>query len=268
MNTANQSDELIIYEQALNERMRLLLRLEYRLKKFSHKLQQNTHNDITDALFVLLDIFDLCERYDVRAICLKELEKYKIFFEKYHNDSKSSDEKLVNLQKYVKVLYDNLQQISGKFSNYLLKNEFLRNLKNKANMFFIGGHDLIIPELKFWQIQELSAKISCLQNWFGDLVLVEKTVTLILDLLRKNSNAEELLAPQGVYQKNMNIQQNNLQIISVGVMSKAGVYPEISGNKHCITIRFITSSFKENIFQQSFKQNINFILTYATNINT
>ena len=68
-------DNRVTYEQPLNERMRVLLRLEHLFHQSHHHLQGGSRSDSRCAIMSLLELVSIFERTEIKADIIKELER-------------------------------------------------------------------------------------------------------------------------------------------------------------------------------------------------
>ena len=76
------SAEWLIYEQPLNERVRIFLRLEFLLEQAAHHAALSSIWDSRAAVGSVLEIVSLLTRGDVRTEVLKELERCGILLQR------------------------------------------------------------------------------------------------------------------------------------------------------------------------------------------
>ena len=75
-------------------------------------------------------------------------------------------------------------------------------------------------------------------SWYGLFGPIESTVHLLLNVVRQSAYEEKAHAPAGYFQKALET-QTPCQLIRV-TMHGTPAFPEISGGKHRISIRFLT----------------------------
>ena len=76
--------QLSTYEQPLNERIRLFMRLEsmfFQMKNFHRADEYYSIQLFLDALF---DVLDFLHRYEIRSEIIKELQGYKTGIDREH----------------------------------------------------------------------------------------------------------------------------------------------------------------------------------------
>ncbi|RMD71446.1 MAG: cell division protein ZapD, partial [Gammaproteobacteria bacterium] len=72
----------VTYEQPLNERMRLFLRVDFLFQQASYHLERDAAWDNRAALSSLLHLLDLLQRIDFRTDLSKELERIALTLER------------------------------------------------------------------------------------------------------------------------------------------------------------------------------------------
>jgi cell division protein ZapD len=244
----------ITYEHPLNEKMRIFLRLEYLFGVLNRDLQLN-HRDHSDhsieALLTLLQLVEVCERFDLKSDTFKHLDRLFNRFSSLRESVGIDQDRLDLILNDIEDQMVALQSLRGKFAAPLIANDWLTAIRQK--MLVPGAlcpGDT--PFLHHWLQHSLEARLALLQGWRDHFVPLSQALNTILTLTRKSANAQICTASHGGFQKQLNPQRVS-QLVRVRVENHLPVYPEVSGNKHRITIRFMQGHLDEKafLFQQA-----------------
>ncbi len=226
-----------IYEFPLNERVRIFMRLENSFAQIAHFSSGNNIWDSQASLLVLLDVLSLMERYDVKNELCKELER-NISILTNLLDVPSIEQ--YTLQKTLSELNQRLQalqNINGRLSRTLRDDDLLSTIRQRTSV-ISGINSFEIPGYYFWLNQNNTARQHQLDRWLQDSIPIADAVSLLLDLLRSSADFALHTAESGFFQTNLNAQQN-CQMLRIALPNTAKVFPEASGNKHRISVRFM-----------------------------
>jgi cell division protein ZapD len=229
---------IILFEQPLNERMRNLLRLEHLFDLVSHRSKENIGNwDCRSILESLLEVSDLLNRSDFKTELIKELTRHSSMLSSLENNPAVDQHRLNIIKNDIRelsiVLKDNAYQPGSELRN----NELVTSFKQRISI--PGGTcNFDLPRLHYWLNQASVKQKQDLDNWSNDLEPIKRSTDLALDMIRNSTNPTKEKAESGFYQKSM---ESNLscQLIRVLLPSASRYYPEISGGKHRFTIRFM-----------------------------
>jgi cell division protein ZapD len=235
IHTARQS---VTYEQPLSERMRTFLRLEFLYQ------QANYHAEISDAwstraaVASLLEILAILSRGDLRSDVMKELERHSQLLEAYRTrpgvDSGRLQAVLGNLQK----LRAQLAEGRAHPSHTLKENEFLNAIKHRSAI--PGGTcEFDLPDYGHWLHQEYATRAEDLESWLATLRPLCDGVSELLWLTRAGAERQDEVARGGLFQHGLP-RGSHKELLRVTLPGECGMFPEISGNQHRFTIRFLS----------------------------
>ena len=72
----------IIYEQPLNERIRLFMRFEQLMHRFKARVGGDSVNDTHSAILTLIELYTMTARIDLKADVIREIERIVVNLEK------------------------------------------------------------------------------------------------------------------------------------------------------------------------------------------
>lgn len=232
--------QYLSYEHPLNERLRTFLRAEYLFQLTKHRYNHLESTwDTKDCVSNIIETYNLIERTEFRSELLKELERHTNILQRLSNtpsiDHRALEKVVRDLEKSVEVVR-NTSAKPGFFPN----SDLLNSIRQRIAI--PGGHlSFDLPLFHYWLHLPVKTRQNHIHQWMDMLDPLEKALSLVLDLTRQSSLATKEIAINGIFQKAIN-PQTNCQLIRLNIRSDQGVYPEISGNKHRINIRFLLAN--------------------------
>lgn len=228
---------LSIYEQPLNERIRLFMRLESMFSQMRLFHQANDYYEIQLFLDALFDVLDFLHRYEIRSELIKELQRYKALLNQedsdYHPTPCSSETLDSEIERNLASIHDiNLNLISALRENELFNSLRQRNFHKSGNCLFE------VPAYQFWLGQRRHQDSAFLTDCYTRFVPIERCVELILHLVRSGSEQVQTSCEDAIYVKTLNSNQVN-QLIRIHMPQDVAIFPRVSGDKHRFAIRFM-----------------------------
>jgi len=237
-------DTNLRFEYPLNERTRLLLRLDYLHSDFQQLLQNADAASYRAAMQRASDMVALTSRGDLKSELLKELGRIKSVLLKYQKRQMIDAKKLEGLLQEIEVFVLALIESGKPFLTGVRANEFIISLFNRFNMPG-GSYSFDLPE--FYYYLEMQDECRHLFSWIeSELQRVHRPIRFILALLRDSLHEEKRIS-QGLsfsteFKKN---QVPNL--LCIAVSKSESRYPEIMAGGNRVNIRFVSKSgFSEN----------------------
>jgi len=238
---------MIIYEQPLNEIIRLCLRVEYLFRQVKHHLEVDTEWDSRVALGALLEILSVIDRPDLKSKLGQMLNQYVATFvqlEKVEKvDHKILKVTLDRLHKAINIVHSNQSRIGQE----LRENEFLLSILQK-HFTPAGTCPFNAPAYHLWLQQPANLRLKTLSLWLETLFPLYRIVELILQLTRDSASSEKHIAHGGFYQTNLD-PTIFYQMISIEISEKERLYPEISVGRYRLTVHFFELSTKDRAHQ-------------------
>jgi cell division protein ZapD len=230
----------IIYEQPLNERIRLFLRLEHLFSQAIHFQKGYSVWDSHASVFTLVEILTILDRTDIRSEIIKELDRH------ISTLSGLLDMPSVDIQKLDSTLDKlagqsrKLQATSGKFGAEIRDNELLNSVRQRTTI--LGGTcGFDIPAYHHWLNQASVKKFERLSTWLTELSPLKEGIDLLLSMIRGSSMFETQQTENGYYQKILDT-QSPCQLLRIAIHPECDAYPEVSGSKHRVNIRLLAFS--------------------------
>lgn len=249
-------NDIIFYEQPLNERMRSFLRLEHLFKQAAYTLRGYSIWDSRSTLTSITSILDLLARNDLKTELLKELERQEKTLSALSDLAGVDKEQLNNILKQIETSQQNILDFNGQLGQDIRDHELLNSLRQRSSI--VGGTcDFDIPYLHYWLQQPPEYRIEKLEAWLEKLEIISHPISLVLDIIRESSSAINVTAEKGFYQQNID-SNSPVQLIRVGLTRESEYFPEISAGKQRFSVRFMLHKDAERAIQTS--DDINFQL--------
>jgi cell division protein ZapD len=225
------------YEQPLNERIRLLLRLEFLFEKVIQTASGQSVWDSRTALQGLSEILSLTGRNEVRSELLKELERHAASLGRLRQSPGVDTDVLDTVLQDIAQAVNNLRGQDNLALEAVRRNDFLSALRQRSGI--PGGTcQFDLPALHYWLQQDSTVRAYHLTQWLEPLQPMQEAVNLILGLIRDSALPRQAVAVRGFFQQTLNSTAPN-QLVRVILSSEQGVFPEISGGRHRVSIRFM-----------------------------
>lgn len=250
---------MISYEYPLNEKIRILLRLEDLFARIAHFTQHQDSMGHHAALSTLFEIYEVICRADLKSDLLQELERQKRVLSQLHNNPAISEQALDAILAEIEQASGLLLSMSGKTGQHLRENEWLMGIKQRAVM--PGGTcEFDLPSYHYWQEQDVNLRRENLRSWLAPLLPVHAGLKVILRLLRENGKTFRFTAHQGTFQQ---MQGGRVaQLLRVRLGRELPCIPEVGANKYAINIRFIAANYAAKT--TLFEQDVPFELTFCS----
>lgn len=248
----------IIYEHPLYERNRTFMRLEYLFNKMDHFLLNTSQLDLFIVIQTFIEIINILERNDITTDIIKELDRCQIALSKLLDLPSVNNSTLTTTLKTVTNQLSELQTNFGKHTKKLRNDELLNLIRQKMAI-SPNLCSFEVPALYYWIAQNNTNQKQQLSAWLEELAIIKTSITLIMQLIRDSATFITHNANCGFFQTAFK-HNTHYQIIRIKLPNNANVFPEISGNKHRINIRFL--NFTEAISRpKQTTENINFELS-------
>lgn len=225
----------IIYEQALNERMRSLLRLEYLFTSIMYHLKGPAEWDSRAVIERFLEIVELITRIDFTGI-IQDLQSHIQTLERWQSTPEVDSERLSQLLNQAQQLLSELESMDGQIDESLSQHHLINLVRQRLTI--VGGSCRCdLPGYYYWLHKNPKQRQVQLNEWLAPLLPLRDAVELNLYLIRNNATVSQENANQGYFQSKLNVNVP-CQIIQVYLPTEHFCYPEMSGGKQRFTIRF------------------------------
>ena len=239
---------MIIYEQPLNELVRVCLRLEQLFSQIDHQITDARMPNTRNTVILIINLLQLLDRPDLKAKLAKELSHQQGLLTRLKNVSQIDQEKLDAILTQLDTLTRCFIDSSKKIGHNLREIDLLNNLRlHLASPG--GGCSFDIPLYYYWLQQSDTIRHATLLEWLAEFDTIRSASSLILQLIRAgDAKIQQKTAEHGFYQELLD-PQINLRLIRVGIPSDTPAYPEISIGRHFLSVRFFSPSLQQRSTQ-------------------
>ncbi len=249
--------QAVIYEQPLNERIRICLRIEALIDRLDHFQALGSDLASYQALLTVLEITALVERGDVKQEIIKELDRqHKVLTALVSHQSvdKSRLEMTLN---HLKQALNRMHGMDGRLGEHLKSIDFLLSVKQRS-VIPGGSCDFDLPQLRYWLNRTHELRQQDLDRWSAPYRELNQTLSLILKNIRDSALAEPVEAAKGFFQEALDPAQPN-QMLRIQI-DNAELFPEISAGKHRYSIRFMRYLETVDQLPQQVRETVPFLL--------
>lgn len=240
---------MIFFEYPFNERVRIYLRLEYLFDKLFFTIKSSESRLHQIAISTLFEIIDAIDRSDVKGSILQDLEKQRLFLLNLRKN-RNVNQRMLELAISELGAVSSALISSGRPGHALRENEWLNSLRGKLLASGCAAQ-ADMPSYYFWQNKNESIRRKDLNNWTSHINPLFESLKMVLSLLRESGNFVEYISNNGEYQRMLGGKE--YQLLRLCLHEDQEIFPEISANKHMISIRFSRqeSDFKSTIVRDS-----------------
>lgn len=246
----------IVYEQPVNELIRVCLRLEHLFLQLDLHMANNPDFHTRDVIRLAIEILNVLDRPDLKSKFTQELHRLTSVFAKMHSSPDISKDKLDATLKSLAEPLEYLVHTRGKIAQNLRDNDFISNIR--THLLTPGGDCCFeIPSFHYWLHQPAAEHITALKDWLAEFQPIRSTIELLLTISRDCAKLRQETAENGFFHTPLNTQVPT-QLVRVLIPQKIALYPEISVGKHRMNIRFYVPTITERAKQTN--QSIDFQL--------
>ena len=246
------------FEQPLNERIRMCLRIETLMTRFHYFESLKGDWSAYSALSTILELTALLGRGDFKQELIKELDRQHGALKGLSSLQNIDHRKLNLVLNQQQHAVERMHKLNDKLGEYLKRDDFLLGIKQRMSL--PGGScDFDLPQLRFWLNQAYDKRLSDLQEWVRPYRELEEVIVLILQVIRDSAADKTVVAEKGFYQESLDIKQPT-QLIRISLDANVKYYPEISAGKHRYSVRFMKLPTGEGIPSQV-KEDVKFLLS-------
>lgn len=240
-------NDVIIYEQPLNELVRVCLRLEQLFLHLDQLILDTSVLGTRNVMVVIINLLNLLDRPDLKAKLAKELGHHLNLLSRLENTPQIDEKKLRKLLNQIEDLVRCFINSNGKIGQSLREIELLNNLR--LHLASPGGScSFDIPVYHYWLQQPAETRLEIIQNWLEEFKNIRLATQLMLKLIREGNKNQPKTAVKGFYQELLD-PHLNLRLIRVAIPTQISAYPEISINRHFVGVRFLVPNILERPIQ-------------------
>ena len=248
---------MITYEFPVNERIRTFLRLESLYNRAKTFLAHESPDISHAGLLTIFEILEVTGRSELKSEVIQELEKQKNHLTQFRGNPSVEDSAVTSLITEIENASDLLLKSSGKTGHEIRQNDWLSSIRQRTSI--PGGVcQFDLPSYHFWLSSDPSNRKEDLEKWLQPFQGLASGIIVILKILRKSGQPENISATNGNFQKTLSGKM--AQLIQVKINSSDKLVPEVSANKYLLNIRFTIAG--DHLKKQT-NENIDFELSFC-----
>lgn len=251
------SNQVVVFEHPLNERIRTFLRMEHLFEKINYFVSKPEEWATRAVMESLLDILSITLRADIKTEILKELERHTMVLERLGKQPGVDAHTLGRVLEDLEGVAEKVYRLGGQIAQPLRENEFLKSILQRSSI--PGGTcSFDLPHYHYWLRLPHASRQRQVEAWMQDILPIRDGVALLLSLARSSSDPQPVMAPAGFFQNTLD-SQAPVQMVRVQIDDSLPLFPEVSGHKHRFNIRFMEVTENERPIQT--EREVSFLLT-------
>ena len=234
----------LVYEQPLNERIRTLLRIENLFNRLNHYSGSLDLWDMNLSISLLTALNDLLKWSDIKPELAKELERCRSVLSALEGNPEVDTYKLKHVLKDLNECLATIQDNACQPGAILDADELISSIKQRSSLAG-GACNFDLPAYNHWLNKPTRVRQQRLREWQEDIQIINKSTNLVLNLIRSNANPTKETAKAGFFQQSIET-GTTYQLIRIIIPRDLKCFPEISGGKHRVTVRFMEQAETAN----------------------
>ncbi len=230
------SDDALIYEQAVGERIRTLLRVDFLMRQFEHHRQQTASWDKRAAVGTLLELFDLIGRHNIKLDLIRELDQRLAWLKMLEGSEGAHPERLHKVIELHRGLREDAHALDYPVHRNPFQHELLHTLSQRLRMPGCGS-ETDLPMYQNWLANRQLDHTAIIQQWNEPLEPIVRIARTILDMIRNSTSFRKAFAQSGWHEEPLDPSRTH-QMIRIRLPADATCYPEISIDRRSFSIVF------------------------------
>ena len=243
-----------IYELPLNERLRTFMRIEFlysRLKYFSSNLDDNWQT--RTVIHTLLEIYSILSRTDVRREVLADLDRYIMQMQRFQSAPDADNNMVNDVLEDLDSIKDQVVDIGTDYLLKLREDEFIASLLHRHTL--PGGKaEFDMPKYKFFLESSKKNVVTQINIWIDVMRPICEGIDKLMWIIRESNEPIATVAVGGQYNHQIE-RRTQISLVRI-ITNETNVYPEISGGRHLIAVRFFNQNRDGEYVQ--FEDNVEF----------
>ncbi|MEE9309509.1 MAG: cell division protein ZapD [Cocleimonas sp.] len=249
---------MAVFEQPLNEKIRLFMRLSYLMKRFNYHLEDPSPENCQAAVVILLELYSLSSRLDVKNAALHVLDFQTQAVLQAEGAPGADEMRITRILEKLEEKSKQLYSFRGQLGQQLKTHHFLNILRQRSTI--AGGiNSLDIPLFNHWLNKSSDQCVNDLRGWVRPYEIAFEAIEILMELIYQGGEVENLTAVGGFYQSSLS-SDKGYQLLSINLPESAKVYPEISAGKQRFSVRFVDATALEERGKQII-EDVDFTLT-------
>lgn len=227
----------VIYEQPLNERIRMFMRLDALLARLGQTLAQDNINNTHHAIITLVELVALTARMDIKQELVKELERLNSNLMGLRERPNADVNRINTLISQQRAWVDSILGLAGAMDQHTKENDLFNAIRQRLAV--PGGTCAFdLPVYHHWLTRSSSERRQLIKHWASSFDLLKEPISSVLQLIRRSGESETQTAHQGFYDQSLD-GQRPWQLVRIALPHGSPLYPEISAGRQRFNVRFL-----------------------------
>lgn len=228
----------VVYEHPLNERLRTLLRLEFLMETASTAMERQQTIDSRMAVEAFIETLNVLERGELRSEVIKELDRLATETAYMGTQGLWSTHRVQEEAEQCRQLLRRVGEPDAAMGQELREDELLGLIAQRFGI-GTGTCNFDLPSYHRWLSRPYAERRADMQRWFDSFADLRDAVLFALRLQREAGIFADEVAESGAWQQRTPYGNRATQMLRLQAPMADSVMPEISGNHHLVTIRFL-----------------------------
>ncbi|MCC3751403.1 MAG: cell division protein ZapD [Halorhodospira halophila] len=235
---SDKNQDWVVYEHPLNERLRTLLRLEFLMETASAAMEREQIIDSRMAVEAFIHTLNVLERGEVRSEVIKELDRLSTETAYMGARGVWSASRVQEETDRCRQLLRRVGEPDAALGQELREDELLGLITQRFGV-GAGTCNFDLPSYHRWLSRPYDERRADMQRWYDSFADLRAAVTFALRVQRDAGAFADEVAEGGSWQQRTPYDSRVTQMLRLQAPIENGVIPEISGNRHLVTIRFL-----------------------------
>ena len=228
--------DALIYEQAVGERIRTLLRIDFLMRQFEHHHRQTESWDKRAAIGTLLELFDLVGRHNIKLDLIRELDQRLAWLKMLEGAEGTHPQRLRKAVRLHESLREEAHALDYPVHRNPFRHELLHTLSQRLRMPGCGS-ETDLPMYQNWLANRQLDHTALIRQWSEPLEPIVRITRTILDMIRRSAAFRTAFAQAGWHEEPLDPSRTH-QMIRIRLPAAAAYYPEISIDRRSFSIVF------------------------------
>ena len=226
----------LIYEQAVNERMRTFLRIDFLARQFEFHLTQPNLWDVRATVATLLEFVSLISRHNIKLELIRELDQRLAWLEMLGASDNADAGRLAEVIELHQKLRDEAHALQYPVHQHLAKQDLLNTITQRNRMPGCTS-ETDIPLYHNWLSNQDIDHAAQLQQWYEPFSAIIRIARTVLDMVRNSATFAAEVAEAGWFEQSLDPGRIH-QMIRIRLPQGSEFYPEIGIGKRTFSIVF------------------------------
>ena len=230
------------------------MRIEFlysRLKYFASNLDNNWNT--RTVIHTLLEVYSILSRTDVRREVLADLDRYIMQMQRFQSAPDADNNMVNDILEDLDSIKNQVVNIGTDYLIRLREDEFIASLLHRHTL--PGGKaEFDMPKYKFFLESDKKSVSIQINGWIEVIKPICEGIDKLMWIIRESNEPISTVAVEGQYNHQIE-KRTQISLVRI-IINEKNIYPEISGGRHLIAVRFY--SYDKNNDYTQFEDNVNF----------